>query len=218
MSLTLIAILTAAAVLALFAVLRVLRVRSGREARPDGLAMVAIVAVALVGPVIAFFMISGSTPRTGQADAVAASFTYLLAVVLFLVAMAIAAALVERFAPLSVRPTLLLALVGKEASSLDVRADPPITPELRSASRSSMRPTSVFPRGQAFLGQSDLPGFEAAWTSLDGATRDLEGLISDSIAAGTGVARIASDTATDARSRLETLRRAAAVSGQAWAT
>jgi hypothetical protein len=217
-SLTLIAILTAAAVLALFAAMRVIRVRSGREARPDGLAMIALVVVALLGPVVAFFMLVGSTPKTGQADAVGASFTYLLAFVLLLVVMAIVASLVGRFAPISMRPTLLLALVGKEASSLDVRVDPPITPELRQRVALVDTANQVFPRGRAFLAQTELPGFEAAWTSLDGATRELEGLITDSIAAGTGVARVATDTATDARSRLETLRRAAAVGGRAWAT
>jgi len=173
---------------------------------------------ALLGPVIAFFLFAGSTPKTGQADAVAASVMYLLAFVLFLVAMAVVASIVERFAPLSMRPTLLLALVGKEASSFDVRVDPPITPELKQRVALVDAANGVFPRGQAFLGQSDLPGFEAAWTSLDGATRELEGLISDSFTSGTSVARIASDTAADARSRLETLRRAAVVSGQAWAT
>lgn len=218
MSLTLIAILTAVAVLALFALMRVARVRAGREARPDGLAMVALVVAALFVPVIAFFMLVGSTPKTGQADAVAASFTYLLSFGLLLVAMAVVASLVARYAPPSVRPTLLLALVGKEASALDVRVDPPITPELRERVALVDTANSAFPRGGAFLTQTDLPGFEAAWNSLDGATRDLESLISASIAAGTGVASVATATATDARSRLETLRRAAAVGGQAWAT
>lgn len=217
MSLTLIAFLAAAAVLALFALWRVVRVRSGREPRPDGLPYLAVVVLAVIGPVIAFFMFVDSTPSTGQADAVSAGFTYLFAFVLLLIAMAIVASLVERFAPASVRPTLLVALVGKQASSLDVPVDPPITPALREQVALVNTRNAAFPRGREFLEQTDLPGFEQAWTSLDGATRDLEALINESIASGTGVARVATETAADARSRLEMLRRTAAAGGQTWA-
>jgi hypothetical protein len=52
---------------------------------------------------------------------------------------------------------------------------------------------------------------------LDGATRSLEGRIADDHRLGLAVARATTATASDARSRLDTLRRLAVDQGQAWA-
>ena len=63
----------------------------------------------------------------------------------------------------------------------------------------------------------DRPGFRSAWEALSAATTTLEGHIADDHRRRQPVAERALDTAADARSRLDTLRRLAAHHGQAWA-
>ncbi len=65
--------------------------------------------------------------------------------------------------------------------------------------------------------QIELPGFRSTWDELDAATRALEGSIAEAGQHRHGVSERALETAADARARLETLRRAAAAHGQAWA-
>ena len=60
-------------------------------------------------------------------------------------------------------------------------------------------------------------GFRDDWDEPDVATRTLEGRIDDDYRLGLSVASTARATASDARSRLDTLRRLALDDGQAWA-
>lgn len=215
MSLQVIAVLLAVAVLIGYAVSRVLRVRAGLESRPVGSRLVALLLAVVLGPSIVLIVIGGGAG--GQSAVFGAVMLYFLTLGAGLLVMGLSAVLVRSFAPVSLRPVLLLALIGHEASMADVPVDPPVTPELNESMALVTTSNNVFPRGRAFLDQSERPGFQEAWNNLDAATSGLEARIAASLAAGTGVAQIATDVARDARSRLDTLRRAASFGGQAWA-
>ena len=217
MSLQLVAILAAAAVLVAFAISRVVRVRMGLEARVYGWRMWILVLVALIGVPIVLAMIAPRAGPRGASPVVELTILYIVALVVFAALMGIAAALVRRFVFGPSRPTLLLALIGREPSVADVPIDPPMTAAIRQSVDLVDARNAVFPRGREFMGQTELPGFQAAWSSLDEATRGLESLIAEGTGLGTGVAMQATETAGDARSRLDTLQRAAQARGQAWA-
>ena len=217
MSLQLVAILAAAAVLGAFAISRVVRVRSGREARVYGWKMWVLVLVALVGVPVLLAMSAPAPGPRGASPVVELTILYIGALVFFATLMGIAAAVVRRVVFGPVRPTLLLALIGREPSVADVPVDPPMTDEIRKSVDLVDVRNAAFPRGREFMDQTELPGFQAAWSSLDEATRGLEGLIAEGTGLGTGVAMHATDTAGDARSRLDTLHRAALARGKAWA-
>jgi hypothetical protein len=130
------------------------------------------------------------------------------------VLMWIAALVVGRVAGRTRR--LLLALVGNEGDADVIPVDPPITARLAESVAFVDHANAVFPRGLEFPHQVDRPGFRADWTTLDAATRTLEGVISNDFRIGLGVASAATATAADARSRLNTLRGLAVAHGQAW--
>lgn len=209
-------ILAAVAVLAALAGWRIIRVRSGRRAQPEGWRMRVLALAFLVGPPIA---LQGLTAQagSGQLDRTASVLLYVGAVVVLRLLMWVIAALVARFAPVNWRPILLLALVGAETSDL-VPFDPPMTGTLTAGVTLVDVRNAAFPRGSAFMHQVELPGFRSTWEALDAATHSLEALIAEAGRLRTGVAQRATETATDARARLDTLRREAAVRGQAWAT
>jgi hypothetical protein len=79
------------------------------------------------------------------------------------------------------------------------------------------RANAVFPRGSDFPAEISRAGFRDAWDALDAATGTLEGRILDDRGLGLAVASGATAIATDARSRLDTLRRLALDNGQVWA-
>ena len=112
---------------------------------------------------------------------------------------------------------LQIALAGREEDRYAVRADAPVTKELAESVRIVDRANAVFPRGAAFPAQVSRAGFREDWDLLDGATRSLEGQIADDHRRGLAVASAATATATDARSRLDSLRLLAGDQGQAWA-
>lgn len=215
MSLQVVAVLMAVAVLIGYAVSRVLRVRAGLESRPVGSRLALLLAAVVLGPSFALMVIGGGAG--GQSAVFGAVMLYFLSLGVGVMIMGLSAVLVRSVAPVSMRPVLLLALIGREASLADVPVDPPITPELSESVARVTTSNDVFPRGRAFLDQSERPGFQEAWNSLDAATTGLETRIAASLAAGTGVSQVATDVARDARSRLDTLRRAASFGGQAWA-
>jgi len=213
-SLQLLAILAAAAVLGIFAMSRVVRVRMGREARFNGWRIWVVALAVLVLVPIVLAAVSGPPTVKGATPFVESTIVYFVALAFFALLMAVAAALVRRFVLGTARPLLLLALVGREPSVADVPTDPPMTDAIRTSVANVEVRNNVFPRGPAFMGQTELPGFSTAWASLDEATRELESLIVDGARLGTGVASHAVDTASDARSRLDTLDRAAKARGQ----
>ena len=217
MSLQLVAFLAAAAVLGLFALSRVVRVRRGLEARVYGWKMWLLVFGVVVVVPIAIAVAGASAGGKGGAPFLETAIAYELSLLLFVVLMGIGGALVRRFVLGKSRPVLLLALVGREPSAADIPFDPPMTDAIRASVNLVDARNAVFPRGRGFMEQTDLPGFQSAWNALDEATRSLEGLIAEGVGLGTGVAMQATETAGDARSRLETLHRAAAARGQAWA-
>ena len=217
MSLQLVAILAAAAVLAAFAVSRVMRVRMGLEARVYGWRIWLLGIAVLVGVPILLALFAPPAGPKGASPIVETTILYIVALAFFATLMGLAAALVRRVVFGPSRPTLLLALIGREPSVADVPVDPPMTDAIRKSVDLVDARNAVFPRGRGFMDQTELPGFQAAWSSLDEATRGLEGLIAEGTGLGTGVALHASDTAGDARSRLDTLHRAAQARGQAWA-
>jgi hypothetical protein len=111
---------------------------------------------------------------------------------------------------------LLLALIGRDTSGF-IPFDPPMTTELAADVDAVDKANAAFPRGRAFMSQVAMPGFQSTWEALDAATRSLEGRIAEQRTLRLGVAERAIDTASDARGRLDTLRRDAASGGQAWA-
>ena len=206
MSLSLLAILLAVVILVGFAASRVLRVRSGREARLYGTWFAVLLAAVLIVPPVLFVILAGPTAPRAESPVVGAILSYFITLFGLAALMGIAAALVRRFVFGNARATLLLFLVGREPSAADVPVDPPMTDEIRAGVALVDQRNAVFPRGQAFMGQADLPGFAASWAELDDATTRLERLISDANGLGTGVSIKAVETANDARSRLNALR------------
>jgi hypothetical protein len=193
---------------------RLARVRRGKEPQPEGWSMRLLVLVALLAPPIVLQFVLPASDKT-QLDGITSVIVYVGLLLLLWLVMWIAARLVARFAPASWRSTALLALAG-EATLGDVPFDPPMTEAMSDGVTLVDTRNEAFPRGRGFIEQVDRPGFRAAWDALDAATRALEGLIAEAMRLRTGVAQRATETAADARGRLDTLRRAATAEGQAW--
>ena len=205
MSLSLLAVLTAVVILVGFGASRVLRVRSGREARLYGMWFMLIVAAVIIVPPVLFVVLAGTTPPKTDSPVVGALLSYFATLVGVAFLFGVAAAFVRRFIIGDLRAPLLLFLVGREPSAADVPYDPPMTDAIRAGVALVDQRNAVFPRGQAFMRQADLPGFDASWADLDDATSKLERLIADATTLGTGISVKALETATDARSRLNAL-------------
>jgi hypothetical protein len=186
------------------ATLRVVRVRRGLTPLPDGrgrrlfqIAFVVVPPIALAG--------IGALPM------------YVVIIAALVILMWIASLIIGLVANSRTSRLLRLALAGREENLDDVRVDPKVTAGLAESVRVVDRANSVFPRGPAFPVQISRAGFRDDWDVLDGATRTLEGRIADDHRLGLAVASAATATASDARSRLDTLRRLAGDQGQAWA-
>jgi hypothetical protein len=186
------------------ATLRVIRVQRGRTPLPDGrgrrlflLGFVVVPPVALAG--------IGALP------------IYVVILAALVTLMWIASLIVGLVANNRTSWLLRLALAGRQQNLDDVRVDPAVTAALAESVRIVDRANAVFPRGPAFPVQISRAGFRDDWDVLDGATRTLEGRIADDHRLGLAVASAATTTASDARSRLDTLRSLAGDQGQAWA-
>jgi hypothetical protein len=131
---------------------------------------------------------------------------YALTLGVLLALMTAVAKLVKRNDHGPSRWTLLIALVGGEGDQGSVPFDPPLSSELAASVAEVNRTNAAFPRGPTFPEQIDRPDFDAAWAGLDGATRTLEGQIAGEREHGLEIASVATETALDARSRLNTLR------------
>jgi hypothetical protein len=213
MALQQLVILTAAAVLFLFGLMRVLRVRRGLEPRPHGPLMFLVYLVILFVPPIALEVITDPTASAGQMHGVESVLLYWGALALFAILMGTAALLVRRFVWGPARAILLVGLVGSRLGEEDIPVDPPISATLARDVELVDVANAVFPRGPAFMEESERPGFVASWMALDEATATLEAQIVEDRSRGLGVSWRALDTAKDARRRLEALRRAAADHG-----
>lgn len=198
-------------------VLRLVRVHFGRTPLPDGRGRRLFFLAFLVVPPLALGALIQPASATDQLRGVSYVFVYggMLAGITGL--MWAAALLVRRFVPGRSRLPLLLALIGHEADRDDIPANPPVTTQLAASLALVDRANAVFPRGREFPAQVDRTGFRSFWDALDAATLTLEGQIADDHRLGLGVAHTATVTATDARSRLTTLRSLAVGQGQAWA-
>lgn len=213
-SLELLLAVAPAIILVLYAGSRVYRVRHGMSARTSGRKWLLIfVGFVFVLPIV-LDVLTGSGGALGQLHPVSSMFLYLGWLLLFTILMGIAALFVLWLAPPMVRPTLLLALIGREPNSRGIPFDPPITPALSEALANVEALNASFPRGRAFTNQLARPDFATTWADLDAATGKLELLIGTAMELGIGVAQQAVDVAADARSRLETLRREAETHGQ----
>lgn len=196
------------------AALRVVRVRLGQMPLPEakGLFYLAFVVI----PPIAFAAVSGESG--GALAGVAAIPVYAVLLLGLSILMAVLAGLAGRFAPGPWRSRALLALIGSEGDVDDVPFDPPVTPSLQASVAVVEQANGAFSRGHAFPAEIAQPGFRSAWDALEAANETLEGQIAAERKLGIAVAASAMATARDARSRLETLRRLAGESGQAWAS
>ncbi len=217
MSLQELTIVTAAVMLVALGAMRVIRVRRGRTAHPAGKARLPFIIVFLLVPPIILELITDPTAKQGQLHGIETVLVYLGALVGFSILMGIAALVIRSVVHGRARSPLLLALTGSEGDVDDVPFVATLTPALADDLERVDATNSVFPRGPEFATQIDQPGFRGAWDALDEATRALETQIEDDRRLGLPVAYQATATAADARNRLDTLRRLAAESGQAWA-
>jgi hypothetical protein len=190
--------------MAALATLRVVRFSSGRTPLPDGRGRRLFLLAFVVVPPIALSGI-GALP------------TYIAIIAALAIVMWIAALVVDQVTHGRSGRLAQIALAGREEDPYAVRADAAVTTELAESVRVVDRANSAFPRGAAFPASVARAGFREDWDLLDGATRSLEDRIEVDHRRGLAVASAATATATDARSRLDSLRSLAGDQGQAWA-
>jgi hypothetical protein len=193
------------------AALRVIRARLGWEPHPDGKARLPFILAFLIVPPVVFGTMFGA-----QLGGISWLPLYVVTVAVLAILMSITAMIVRIVAPVRSRPLLLMALNESKVKPAK-RVDPPLTTRLMASRTLVEAANAAFPSGAAFPTHIERADFRGSWDSLDGATRVLETQIAEDETLGKGAASAATATADNARSRLETLRRLAAESGQAWA-
>ena len=203
--------------MAVLAVTRLVRVHRGREPHLEGTRRLLFVLVFVFVPPIVFGALTQPIEELRQIPALAWVPVYATMLAGIWILMWIAAQVLKIVAPRRSRRVLLLALIGSESDRSDVLLDPPVTTKLAESVALVDRANIAFPRGPAFPAQIDRVGFRVDWDALDAATGTLENRIVDEYRTGLGVASLATATAQDARSRLDTLHRLAVDDGQAWA-
>lgn len=216
MSFQLVLILAAVAAFAVLAAYRVLRVRAHRDPL-DGSRRIAAVVLLLVVPPLVLDVLFAPTSGTGRVDGVAAVLLSVVAFAVIWLVMQLASVVVAGLAPPKNRQMLLLAMTGRDTSTV-VPFDPPMPAGLADEVAAVERLNGMFPRGRAVMDQSTLPGFRPTWDALDEATRILEADIGEQRRLGLGISEHALETAADARGRLDALRNASGNFGEAWAT
>jgi hypothetical protein len=199
------------------AALRFLRVRRGLTPLPDGRARRLFQIAFLVIPPVVLGALTQPPPPANQLWGLGAVPAYIAVIALLATLMWIASQVVGVVAHGRSARLVRLALSGHEGDAAHDHADPPVTVKLAESVRVVDRANAVFPRGPAFPAEISRAGFRDDWDTLDGATSTLEGRIADDHRHGLAVATAATNTADDARSRLDTLRRLAGDQGQAWA-
>ncbi len=192
--------------------MRVVRVQDGRTPQPER-SNLFLAAFVILPPVLVGALLHPATPLAGIGSI--PLFAGLLAVLaLVMAALAYVVRYVARGRTLAL---LIVALIASEGNPDDVPFDPPLTPELATSVTLVGQANGAFPRGSEFPRQVDRDGFRGAWDALASAVSTLDGQIAEDHRRGLPVASTARAVATDAHSRLETLRRLAAERGQAWA-
>ena len=187
------------------AILRLVRVHRGHTPLPEGKSRTAFLIAFLVVPPVVLKAVLLPTPSGSPIGWFLWVPLYAVILGLLVVAMTIAAMIVERTVNGRWRRPLMLALVGSEGDPEDIPFDPPVTTGWPSAWRWSTGPTRRFPAASRSRARSSAPTSDEAWGALDGATSSLEGSIADDRRLGLGIATAASATALDARGRLDTL-------------
>lgn len=210
-------VLTAAAMLAVLAVTRVVRVRRGLSPHPAGKARVPFVlAFLFLPPVVVEVVVLRPATSAEQLHIIESVLVYLGALVLFAIAMALAGLVARLIAPVRMRRILFVALVGSEADPYDLPLIPKLSTRLAKRIGAVERANAAFPRGPSFPDEIDRSGFREDWDALDSATTSLEDGIAEDLKLGVPVPYVAIDTARDARSRLDSLRRLALDEGRPW--
>jgi hypothetical protein len=200
------------------AMLRLIRVHVGRTPLPDGrgrrVFLIAFVVVPPLAMAAAFQPATAAGPLRGLSSLPA----YTLFVTALVIVMAIAAAVIGQVVHSRGGRLARLALAGSQDDpATDIPSVAPITAQLARLVVLVDRANAAFPRGRDFPAQVERTDFRPDWDALDVATRTLERDIASERLLAIGVASHAEATATDARSRLDTLRRIAAQNGQDWA-
>lgn len=202
-------LLAGAAMVGLMA-LRLFRLSRGLEPSFEGTPRLLFRIAFLILPPIALGAAIDPSPASGPLRGTSDIPLYIVALILVAIPIWIAALLVRTSVHGPSRRVLLIALIGSDPSQGDLPVDPPVTARLAESLAVVDTANAAFPRGPAFPEQIHRPDFREAWDALDAATVVLESQIADDRRLGLGVASIAADTAQDARSRLNTLRRLAA--------
>jgi len=197
------------------AALRVARVHVGRSPLPAGRARLPFMLAFVIVPPLALDWLVAPGSTASQVSGAPAVLLYGVILLALVVLMWIAAVIVQIVAPGRWRPLLLLALIGREVDPGDAPLDPPVTAQLAASMAAVDGANAAFVRGPGFAAEIDRPGFRDGWDALDAATSALEGQIAVDNHLGLGAASEATATAKDARSRLDTLHRLAAVEEQA---
>jgi hypothetical protein len=219
MSLQQLVILTAATTLIVLAISRLARVRAGRSPHPEGRARPPFLLTFLfLPPVVVEVVVLRPTTSAAQLHIIESVLVYLGALFVLMILMGASAVIASLIAPGRWRPLLVLALSGSEADPNEVVFDPVLTPELADEVARVDTANAVFPRGLAFATQIARAGFRVDWDALNAVTGTLEARIAGDHRLGVAVGSIATTTAQDARSRLDTLRRLAVDGGQVWAS
>jgi hypothetical protein len=198
------------------ATLRLVRVHLGRTPLPEGRGRRIFFLAFVVVPPIALGALTLPASALGMLRGISAVPIYAVLVVILVILMAIAALVIGQVAYGPGARLVRLALTGSQDDLRDHRPDPPMTARLAEGVLIVDQANSAFPRGPDFPAQVGRVGFRADWDALDGATRQLEGHIADDNRLDLGVASKAQATASDARGRLDMLRRLALEQGQTW--
>jgi hypothetical protein len=206
-SLELLLVIAAVVVLALLAVMRVVRAGRGLAPRPAGIRWLLMLLAFVVVLPVAIDVLTHGGGADGQLHPIGSLLLFIGWLLLFVILMGIAALLVAWIAPPRSRPTLLLALIGREKDAQGIPYDPALSPAAAAAVTRVEQLNAAFPRGRGFVLAVDRPDFAARWAEFDAATRDLEAVIAEGTRTGTGVAQNAIEVAADARSRIDALRR-----------
>jgi hypothetical protein len=203
--------------MAALAALRVFRVSRGLTPLPDGRGRRLFQLGFLVVPPLILGMLTQPPPPANQLWGIGAVPAYVAIVAGLAILMWIASQIVGQVSHGRTGRLVRVALAGHEADPYAARVDPAVTAKLADCVGVVDRANAAFPRGPGFPLQVSRSGFRDDWTELDVATQALEGRIAADHRLGLSVASTATATATDARSRLDTLRRLAFDDGQAWA-
>jgi hypothetical protein len=211
-------LLLAVVAMAGLATLRFARVQVGRAPFPEGRGKTALIIAFFIVPPLALAAVAVPVATASPVGVAVLLLVYVAVLAALASLMGIGAMVARAVARGRLQRVLWLVLMGSEIDPDDMAFDPPVTAELALSMAAVDGRNALFPRGGEFPGQVNRTGFRDDWDALDVATGTLERRIADDHRLGLPVAAAAAATATDARGRLNTLRRRAVGQGQVWAT